>query len=75
MITLEKLYRDTPLYKKMDSYTACAFAEGFCEGEGVSEDEILTAWQWLHDTRQGYQLQGWYGRTLHDLLASNSIAI
>lgn len=74
MITLEKLYRDTPFYKKMDSYTACAFAEGFCEGEGATMDEQLTAWQWLHDTKTGYSLQGFYGHTLTMLIEQGSIA-
>ena len=47
---------------------ACAIAEGFCEGEGATETQQIEAWQWLHDTRHAYKLQGWYGRTAQDLI-------
>ena len=50
----------------MDSYTAVGIAEGFVEAE--SEEQVLEAWQYLHDTKIGYQLQGWFGRTLRGLL-------
>jgi hypothetical protein len=66
-------YRNTKLYKKMDSYTACSIAEGFCEGEGASKKDQLTAWQWLHDTRQAYSLQGWYGRGATSLIEQGLI--
>ena len=59
--------RATKLYKSMTSYNACAIAEGF-DGEEHTEKELLTAWQYLHDTRQAYSLQGWYGRTASRLL-------
>ena len=52
----------------MTSYLACAIAEGFCEGEGATEKEQIEAWQYLHDTKLAYKLQGWYGRTATDLL-------
>ena len=41
----------------MDSYTAVGIAEGFVDAE--SEEQVLEAWQYLHDTKLGYQLQGW----------------
>lgn len=66
-------YRKTAFYKKLDSYTATAYAEGFCEGEGATEKEQLTAWQWLHDKRVAYSLQGWFGRTAQLLIEANQI--
>ena len=65
--------RATKLYKTMTSYLACAIAEGFCEGEGASEKDQLTAWQYLHDTRRAYSLQGWYGRTASSLIEQGLI--
>ena len=50
----------------MDSYQAIGLAEGFIEEE--SEEQVIAAWQYLHDTRIGYGLQGWFGRTLEQLL-------
>ena len=50
----------------MDSYNAVGIAEGFIEAE--SEEQVIEAWQYLHDTRIGYGLQGWFGRTLNQLL-------
>jgi len=67
-------YRKTKFYKSLDSYTATAYAEGFCEGEGASEQEQLTAWQYLHDKRIAYSLQGWFGRTATALIEAGAIA-
>lgn len=53
---------------KMDSYRACAIAEGFCEGEGASEEEQIEAWQYLIDTGLCWKLQGRFGRTARDLI-------
>jgi hypothetical protein len=50
----------------MNSYDAVGIAEGFIECD--SEEKVLEAWQYLHDTRIGYQLQGFFGRTLNQLL-------
>jgi hypothetical protein len=50
----------------MDNYQAVGLAEGFIEAD--SEEQILEAWQYLHDTRLGYGLQGFFGRTLRNLL-------
>ena len=50
----------------MDSYNAVGIAEGFIDAE--SEEQVIEAWQYLHDTRIGYGLQGWFGRTLEQLL-------
>jgi hypothetical protein len=56
---------------KMDNYTAVGLAEGFIEAE--SEDQIIEAWQYLHDTGLAYQLQGWFGRTARDLIENGLI--
>lgn len=66
-------YRDTDFYKSLDSYLATAYAEGFCEGENATEEEQMIAWQYLHDTRVGYSLQGFFGRTLNELIKNGSI--
>jgi hypothetical protein len=52
----------------MTPYLACAYAEGFCEGEGVTDEEQLLAWQWIRDQRLWRNLQGWYGRMVEHLL-------
>jgi hypothetical protein len=59
--------RDTDLYKKMTPYLACAYAEGFCEGEGASDEDVLIAWQFIADTGLWNKLQGFYGRTVNNL--------
>ena len=56
----------------MDSYQAVGIAEGFIEAE--SEDQVIQAWQYLHDTKLGYQLQGFFGRTLNQLLNEGIIS-
>ena len=65
--------RTTKFYKTLTPYLATAIAEGFCEGENATEEEILTAWQYLHDTRQAYSLQGWFGRTAQNLIQNKQI--
>lgn len=50
----------------MDNYMAVGIAYGFIEAE--SEEQVIEAWQYLHDTKLGYQLQGFFGRTLNQLL-------
>jgi hypothetical protein len=54
----------------MDSYTAVGLAEGFIEG---TEEEVIEAWQYLHDTGMAYQLQGFFGRTAQALIESGVI--
>jgi hypothetical protein len=73
MKTLNQTLRGTAFYKSLDSYTACAYAEGFCEGEGASMDEQLSAWQYISDKGLWKSLQGFYGRTVHSLLADGVI--
>ena len=51
----------------MDTFTAVGLAEGFIEAD--SEQQIIEAWQTLHDTGLAYKLQGFFGRTAQDLIA------
>ena len=41
--------------RKMNSYLATGLAEGFEQG---TKEEVIAAWQYLHDTGLAYQLQG-----------------
>ena len=56
----------------MDTYTAAGIAEGWIEAD--DDDQIIEAWQTLHDTGVAYQLQGWFGRTARDLIAQGLIS-
>jgi len=56
----------------MDNYRAVAIAEGF--EEATSHDEVIEAWQTLHDTGLGYKLQRFFGRTLRQLIDEGVIA-
>jgi hypothetical protein len=49
----------------MDTFTACMICEGEQE---ATPDETIAAWQFLIDTGVVWQLQGFYGRTAHDLI-------
>lgn len=53
---------------KWTSYLACAYAEGFCEGEGATQEEQIAAFQYLINTGEVWKLQGWYGRTAAALI-------
>jgi hypothetical protein len=55
----------------MTHYEAVALAEGFEEG---TEEEVLSAWQHLHDTGLAYQLQGAFGRMAASLIEQGLIA-
>jgi hypothetical protein len=56
----------------MNNYMAVGLAEGFIEAD--SEEQVIEAWQYLHDTKLGYQLQGFFGRTLNQLLNEGVIS-
>ena len=53
------------------AYDATGIAEGFIECD--DGDKTIAAWQYLHDTRLAYQLQGWFGRTAQHLIAAGVI--
>ena len=55
----------------MNNFEAVGIAEGFVEAE--SEEQVVEAWQHLHDTGIAYTLQGWFGRTAQDLIAQGII--
>lgn len=55
----------------MDTYRATGLAEGFIEAD--NEEQIIEAWQHLHDTGIAYQLQGWFGRTANSLIEQGII--
>ena len=65
--------RNTKLYKTITPYLATAYAEGFCEGERASKKDQLIAWQYLHDNHLARTLQGWFGRTIENLINQKSI--
>lgn len=65
--------RESEEYKELTPYLATAIAEGFCEGEGASQREQQAAWQYLHDTKKAYSLQGWFGRTATTLIQEGII--
>lgn len=65
--------RARKFYKELNDYTACAYAEGFCEGENATYEEQLCAWQYIRDTGIWRHLQGFYGRNVHYLLEQGLI--
>ena len=56
----------------MDKFTAVGIAEGFLEPE--SEEQVIQAWQYLHDTGLAYQLQGYFGRQCQALIEAGVIS-
>lgn len=50
-----------------EAYKAIGIAEGWIEAD---TDQQIEAWQYLHDTRLAYRLQGTFGRTAKSLLES-----
>lgn len=55
----------------MDIFTATMIAEGV---EDADYDQYVEAWQTLHDSGVAYQLQGFFGRTAHELIAQGIIS-
>ncbi len=60
--------------KKMDTFKATMIAEGeyamagYVQGAQPTDEEIIEAWQLLHDTGLAYKMQGWFGRVAKSLL-------
>lgn len=63
-----KIKSRSDFYNTLTPYLATAIAEGFCEGDGATEEQQRDAWQYLHDTGLAYNLQGWFGRAAKDLI-------
>jgi hypothetical protein len=55
----------------MDNYTATGIAEGFIEAD--NEEQMIEAWQYLHNTGLAYKLQGWFGRMAQNLIKQGII--
>ena len=55
----------------LSNYDAVGIAEGFVEAD--SEEQVIEAWQQLHDTGLAYQLQGWFGRTAKSMIEDGLI--
>ena len=52
-------------------YEATGLAEGFIEAE--SEEQVIDAWQHLHDTGLAYKCKAVFGRTAQNLLKQGII--
>jgi len=60
--------------QELTSYLACAYAEGFCEGEGASGKDQLKAWAYLIRIGRCWTLQGWFGRAAANLIERGLIS-
>jgi len=58
------------IQNNMDTATAVFIAEGI---EDASIEKQLEAWQTLVNTGLAWQLQGWFGRTAHQLIKQGLI--
>jgi hypothetical protein len=58
------------IMNNITDYRAVGLAEGFEEG---TKEEIIEAWQHLHDTGLAYTLQGWFGRAASNLIEQGII--
>ena len=50
------------------SYLACAYAEGFCEGDGATAEQQIEAWSFIAINELWKTLQGFYGRNVQSLI-------
>lgn len=53
-----------------DLYTMVGLAEGFVDG---TEEKVIEAWQYLHNSGHAYKLQGWFGRQAKMLIEEGII--
>ena len=56
----------------LDNYSAVGICEGFIAAEDAQQ--VIEAWQYLHDTGLAYQLQGFFGRTAQQLIQQGVIS-
>lgn len=63
--------RATEAYHNMTALKAVELCEQLVDAE--DEDQLLAAWQWLHDSTVAYRLQGCYGRMAVSLLSQGRI--
>lgn len=56
----------------MNTYKAVSIAEGFEPAQ--SEDQVIEAWQYIYDNKIYLNLQGWFGRTIEQLLDAGVIS-
>lgn len=56
---------------RFSDFKAISVAEGMEEPE--SQEHYIAAWQYLHDTRLAYKLQGWYGRAVTQLIDEGEV--
>ena len=54
----------------LTDYMAVGLAEGFEEG---TKEQVIEAWQHLHDPGLAYKLQGWFGRAAKSLIEKGVI--
>ena len=64
-------YEGEPVETGMNTYDAIGLCEGFVKAE--SEDQIIEAWQYLHDTGLAYRMQGWFGRMAQAMIEEGVI--
>lgn len=55
-------------------YLACAYAEGFLEGEYATLEEQIEAWAYLIEGEHYIRLQGFYGRNANSLMDQGYIS-
>lgn len=74
IVAIDPLPEDVKTETVWTPYLACAYAEGFCEGEGATEEEQLEAWAYLIKTGLCWSLQGWHGRAAASLIEGGRIS-
>ncbi len=57
---------------EITDYQATAYAEGF--EEASNENDVLRAWAYLIKTGLCYRLQGFFGRTAHQIIEAGYIS-
>lgn len=57
----------------LTDYEAIGIAEGFIEEE--NQEKVIAAWQHLVDTGLVWSLQGWFGRTAHNMIQEGILSV